>query len=224
MGGSMFNKGKWAGARAKGLKVKGAIKNNVVFYRAESQAISLTNMIPNGSFETNTTGWAGSGTLSRIAVPAPVHGEFGSWCGQNAHKVNGAHYIQLSSALSGIVSGRKYYIRSRVRFAINGYGNVIQFYNAANALANGVTAYTMPAVNTWYVYDALWTAPNANNVQLRFNFSNGSGNNDRTGQIDNIMMLDLTTAFGAGNEPDAATMKTLIENEGYWDGTKVIQW
>jgi len=37
------------------------------------------------------------------------------------------------------------------------------------------------------------------------------------------MMINLTAAFGAGNEPTAADMRSIIAAEsGYWDGAKSI--
>ena len=39
--------------------------------------ITLTNMLSNGSFETNTTGWGAGDTLSRVSN-SPVHGEYGT--------------------------------------------------------------------------------------------------------------------------------------------------
>jgi len=186
------------------------------------QSVTLTNMLTNGSFETDTTGWAGSGTMTRLAIPTPGHGEFGSWCGQDAQTVNGAHYLQRSAALAGFVSGHQYYIRSMVRYSTSGYGNIVQYYNAATALANGVAAFTMSAVNTWYLYDCVWTAPNSNSLQLRFNFSNGNGNQARTAQVDNVMIIDLTAAFGAGHEPATVTMAAVLP-DGYFDGTKVVE-
>ena len=40
----------------------------------------------------------------------------------------------------------------------------------------------------------------------------------------NVMMLDLTSAFGAGNEPDLETIRQLVVSAGgFWNADKTIQ-
>ena len=216
---STFTSGQqWRNAFVEGQRINGAYQGGVHFYERVATNVSLKNIVPNGSFETNTTGWTGSGTLSRIALPVS-HGESGSWCGQNSHRVNGAHSILLSPGLS-VVSGNQYYIRARTRFTSNGYGNIVQFQNNATNIGAAVTM----TVNQWSLLDCIWQA-NSSTFPLRLNFTNGNGNTDRTAQCDNIMVINLTAAFGAGNEPDALSMRSFIASKGgYWDGDVVTVW
>lgn len=176
----------------------------------------LTNLISNGSFEADTTGWTGSLTLSRQALGVP-HGEFGSWRGQNAGTVNGAHWLQRSAALP-VVSSRRYYLRARVATATATMGNIVQFANTTTALT-GAPSLTLTPVNSWQVYDMIWTA-NTASLTLRVNFTGGSGNQARQGWLDNMMIIDLTDTFGAGNEPDIEDIREVVaDGGGYWDGT-----
>ena len=52
-----------------------------------------------------------------------------------------------------------------------------------------------------------------------------SGNNDTYGRLDNIVMVDLTEHFGAGNEPPLVAIRQgVLDNppDGWWDGTTEI--
>lgn len=175
-----------------------------------ASSIHLANMISNGSFETNTTGWGGSHTLSRVAL-TPAHGESGSWAGQMSGSVNGAIYAQLSTALT-VTSGRKYYIRAQVKNASSGYANIIQFMNNATALA-GFNTQTL-TLNQWSLYDGIWTA-NSAALLLRLNFTGGNGNQSRTAQFDNIMVIDLTGSYGASKEPGISHLRDVVND--YFD-------
>lgn len=178
--------------------------------------ITLTNLVSNGSFETNTTGWTGSHTLSRQTL-TPNHGETGSWAGQVSGSVNGAINVTVSPAVS-VVNGRRYYIRSQVKNVTNGYANICQYMNNTTALA-GISATPTLTVNTWELYDGIWTA-NSTSLTLRLNFTGGNGNNNRTAQFDNIMVIDLTAAYGSGNEPSIEAIRSLVNNNGgFWNGS-----
>jgi len=217
---------KWTDAWIAGQKVSEIWRNGVKIYESVPYVPSqytLTNMLSNGSFEDSgvgITGWTGVATPTRIAVPSPVHGEYGSWCGQvsSSSNQNTIRYIARSSALS-VVSGRKYYIRLQCRDTGNNlnwslYNNTTAF---SPAISGSLTA------NTWGLADGIWTA-NSSTLTFRIQFaSTNNPNTTRTHQIDNVMVIDLTTPFGAGNEPDAATMRSIIAaNNGYWDGAQQI--
>lgn len=200
---------------AQGKKIRKAYKNGTLFF---STNIVLTNLLTNGSFETNTTGWTGSQTLTRV-TKNPVHSEYGNYVGQCSGKVNGAIYIQRSSALTGLVSGRKYYIRTKAQSTIPYYAYQIQFMNNSNALSGfEIEDISNGTDNGWYLYDGIWTA-DSTSLTLRANFTGGGGNNNRTIQIDNIMIIDLTTPYGSGNEPSIDYLRDIVSsNNGYWDG------
>lgn len=205
----------WAHAFAQGREIDRVFKDGAEFYTAAR--VPLTNLLSNGGFEADTSGWTGSLTLSRQAL-SPSHGEVGAWYARNTGTVNGAHYFQRSAALA-VVSGRRYYLRCQTAIATAGYGNVVQFYNTATALAAGVSSITLSTANVWSLYDAIWTA-NTTSLTLRVNHSGGNGNQTRTGWLDNVMVIDLTAAYGAGLEPDLATIRqTVLNRGGYWDGT-----
>lgn len=204
---------------AQGKKIRKAYKNGTLFY---SRNLILTNMIYNGSFETNTTEWSGSTTLTRIAKN-PSHSEYGSYVGQVSGRTNGNIYVQRSSAQTDFTSGRKYYIRSKVRSVIAGYAYMIQYMNATTALSGStITDISSGEDNGWSIYDMIWTA-NTSSLRLRLNFTGGIGYINRTIQFDNIMIINLTEAFGSGNEPTLIDIRDIVNfNGGYWDGSLAV--
>lgn len=208
-------------AYIQGRRVSSIFKNGQQIFNYVPKSYSLTNILSNGGFETNVTGWTsnfGGAQPTRIAVPTPVHGEVGSWCLQNTGTINGAHYVQLTTA-QAITNGNRYYVRARVRFSTAGFGNIMTFMNAATALAE-IDAPTL-TVNQWTTIDGIWTA-NAATLQLRVNFSGGNGNQLRTAQVDNVMLINLTTPFGS-DIPELNALKSAIFNVGgFWDGTNTV--
>lgn len=207
-------------AYAHGNTVQALYKAGVRVWNRPS-GITLTNLLTNGSFDTNTTGWTGSHTLART-TPTQAHDETGSdWVGRNNGNVNGTIHVQRSAA-QPVTTMRVYYIRAQCRFTVAGYANVVQFYNNTTALSNGITSMSLPGVNQWGLYDGLWTA-NTSSLTLRLQFSGGNGNNARACEIDNVMMFDLTDTFGAANIPTIEQMRDLVATgEYYWEGAKSL--
>ena len=202
-----------------GTVLKGACQNGTVFYKKATVSVPLTNLITNGSFESDISGWNGGGTFSRIAVPSPAHGEYGSYCAQSQQTVNGTVTIYIASGSAPVtVIGNIYYLRARTRYSSNGYADVAQFRNNAATIGTSVTM----TLNTWALLDMLWTATNAT-LPLYIQFTGGNGNQQRTVQADNAMLINLTTSFGAGQEPAIADIRAAVNAEGgWWDGAKTI--
>ena len=204
-----------------GTVLKGACQNGTVFYKKATVSVALTNLIENGSFEDGgVSGWnISGGSISRVAVSSPTHGEFGSACAHIQQTVNGTVSISIASALvPTTVIGNIYYLRARTRYSSNGYANVAQFRNNAALIGTSVTM----TLNTWALLDMLWTATNAS-LPLYIQFTGGNGNQQRMVQADNIMLIDLTSAFGAGQEPALADIREAVNAAGgWWDGAKTI--
>ena len=163
--------------------------------------ISLTNLTPNGSFETTTNWWL-SGSRVTIPVALPT-GEPGSNC------------LSLTSAntplLLSLKTDNKYYARVLLlTTSVSTISSIIFSVGGLNISKSN------PTQNTWYFVDNI--VPVSSITGMNFGVS-GTGN----GCIDNIMIINLTDAYGAGNEPDLATIRQLVADNGnYWDGTKVI--
>ena len=199
-------------------------------------AVSLTNLVGNGSCEVNITGWnasQGSAAPTRLTPLPTAHGEFGIACAQVNGNVNysaqsGANKLSTQYANITVVSGRQYYMRAIARNTLPAMpvsGNSMQFNN--NGVDIGHAFVSLGASSgTWGLVDYVWTA-NTTTLGLRCQFSvtGASGNTASTFQVDNLMLIDLTAAFGAGNEPPGAVIRDAIDKhtqKGYWDGAATV--
>ena len=209
--------------------------------------IDLTNIVTNGSFETNTNGWVGymtnqQGTQSTLAplrvvnnTPLPVHGETGAWCAQMGTKTQGLVYINPTTPIPTII-GHKYYVRARVSLR----GNTVPGVTTGCTVIHGTTipvrgtalppplfdGLQTPNIEDWNLIDCIWTADIAGlNMRFIWQQTGNMGNNETYGRVDNIVMVDLTEAFGAGNEPPLFAIRQGVRNvppNGWWDGTTTI--
>jgi len=210
-------------------------------------SINLTNIVTNGSFEANVSGWSGfmtnqQGTQSTLApvrvpnnTPLPVHGEAGSWCAEMGTKTQGVVYINPTTPIPTIV-GHKYYVRARVSLrggtepgvttgctVIHGTGVPVRGTALPPPLFDGLQT---PDITEWNLIDTIWTADIAGlNMRFIWQQTGNSGNNETYGRVDNIVMIDLTEAFGAGNEPPLFAIRQGVRNvppNGWWEGTTEI--
>ena len=211
-------------------------------------SINLTNIVTNGSFETNVAGWSGfmtnqQGTQSTLApirvtnsTPPPVHGETGAWCAQIGVKTQGLVYINPTTPIPTII-GHKYYVRARVSLR----GSTVPGVTTGCTVIHGTTVpvrgvalppplfdgLQTPNTTGWNLIDTIWTADIAGlNMRFIWQQTGNMGNNETYGRLDNVVMIDLTEAFGAGNEPPLPAIRQGVLNtppNGYWDGTTVIE-
>lgn len=119
------------------------VRNVVACKAATAGALVVTraNLIPNPSFETNTTGWAGRGTLARVAG-----GSHGSWCAQVT--ATSTQVAIDSPQITTFTPGYDYTLSCYVKcldasipFYIVGYwsdsaGTLISFFQNAQALVS----------------------------------------------------------------------------------------
>ena len=213
----------------------------------------LTNLISNGSFEVNTTGWEGFNTnqnnaqstlaIGRVSknLASQNHGEYGDWCARLGVKAQGVLYLNPTTSYAP-TNGNKYYIRALVSLRsdmasvcsgcviMNGVDtsntNVIPIRGATlnTPLTDGLLSLD---TTQFTLIDAIWTA-NVPWLRLRtvFQTTQNQGNNDQSGRLDNIMLIDLTSSFGTGLEPTLmAIRQAILDNPvatnggmGYFEG------
>ncbi|MCL2215670.1 MAG: putative Ig domain-containing protein [Defluviitaleaceae bacterium] len=209
--------------------------------------IYLTNIVQNGSFENNVSGWNGfstnkQGTQSTLApmqvannTPAPEHGETGSWCAQIGVKTQGLVYMNPNNPIPTTV-GHKYYVRGQVSLR----GSTVAGMTTGCTVVNGTTVpvrdvvlppplfdgLQTPNVTGWNLIDTIWTA-DVSPLNMRFIWqqTGNQGNNETYGRVDNIVMVDLTEHFGEGNEPPLFAIRQGVLNtppHGWWEGTAAI--
>lgn len=193
-------------------------------YVVESETYKLTNLISNGNFETDISGWVvnGSGTLSKSADVAYI-GSYSLKCvASNANTYCGPK-IDVTSLLN---MSHKYYLLSHGMCTVLGssglwYGEIGRTESGSNVYVGIYGEGNPTASNQWlrgcaYIdflnssVTAVWISP------TRFRDTGAAGD---TIYQDGICLVDLTETFGEGNEPDKAWCDTHLN---YFEGTIYI--
>lgn len=171
--------------------------------------VMMTNLVPEGSFETMTK-WTTWGT----SLPDATQAQHGSYS------------LNLDTtgkfAAVGIpvpVLGHKYYAREYIKSSgeINPSDCRFEIHGGDGVGLNWVIGMNQGNYPEWTIKSGIVTieAVNASGYVLR-TFALDS---KATVWLDNIVLVDLTEAFGAGNEPDLAWCDAHIP---YFDGTQPV--
>jgi len=169
---------------------------------AVSKGVCLTNLVTNGDFRNGTTGWV-------ISSNATITG---SQIIFTANSVN-MYFLQSNLYTPNSKSGNKLYIKLNIvsntlvgtgYIRVGGYGGN-DFCNQ-NDISSVNTS--IPIGNISKIITVREAAGNDNQstIFLLATYTSGSM------IIDDVEIIDLTTAFGAGNEPTQAQMDTIISN------------
>ena len=161
----------------------------------------LTNLIKNGSFESNANSWTLTGATTIVSTGA----KFGTKA--LYHNGTGA-VVDYAGQPIPVKAGHRYIFSAWIKNLSN-VGAAIDVSTKGSILIPPSTDYTYGSVE--YVA----TANEVVNFVVGWHnaVSNGGGV-----WVDGVMLLDLTEAFGVGNEPSKAEVDASIQtNGGWWD-------
>jgi hypothetical protein len=213
--------------------------NDNLFWIDEApESQKLINLVSDGSFENGVTGWMSAnaeGNITQAAVMSPSHNEYGSYCLMYNHTANtfaNNHRVHLANF--SYLENHKYYVRAQFYPTDTSIANsAIQTFIAGNTsgieynIAVKSTLGSPPLTrNVWNLLDGIYTPPspvnpNVNYLQLMIVML-GAKQNTTPSYFDNVVALDLTESYGAGNEPDLATIRQIVnDNNGYFDEIKL---
>ena len=162
----------------------------------------LTNLVANGNF-VNTTGWssyvsnnsASSNTLTNTATGVD-------------------RFPSLSQALAAPTIGRKYALTVRVRVTNSNATSISYRYG----LAASVVLQASPVANTWYQKTIIITCDNTYATLAIYHiYATNAAANGKVMEVQYVSCVDLTAAFGAGNEPTQ-------EEYAAWINTQSNSW
>lgn len=158
----------------------------------------LTNLVTNGDFSNGTTGWgADYGTLSASSNELTFTA--------TSDRVTSARILQLI----GTIAGHKYYVHGSImRTNANKFRPMV-----------GADSLTLTAVaNTYVTYGVVVTALNTGSHSVYLPDTVAG----EVIKFKNLLVIDLTEAFGAGNEPTAEQMDAYLAAypDSWFDGTK----
>lgn len=158
--------------------------------------VRLTNLVVNGDFSQGATGCSAS------RCTASVVDGYGQFVGIGGHE----NYEMLTSVTSPSIIGHVYYTRFDIR-TVNGAPSFLMRYYGQTAVVPNITQQ-----NVWLTRSGRATAGVGNTTHyIRVSWGNGENQAGKITHLDNVVTIDLTESFGAGNEPTTAQMDAIME-------------
>lgn len=170
-----------------------------------------TNLITNGDFSNGTTGWSASaaGTSSYSVLEGMAHFlPTVAYEGINSNKIQtiAGHKYYVSAVMQTTDAGACVYF---IGLNASSPRNVVTFSAINDGLAHSLSAVVTCIINNVDGY-------------LKPQSTATSGYSDIA--VDNVLCIDLTAAFGAGNEPTAEQMDAYLAAypNSWFDGSALI--
>lgn len=190
---------------------------------------TVPNAVVNGHFTENTTGWSAvNSTLSASNGRLIVTGN-GGGAEPQASKSLGTNYIAQNDKLfvSCLFKALNADIERATIYMYGGTGSTSKAQNIAAAAAGQKlptdTEYTWTGVITVDTTVVQGTA----RIYLSTKYATAAASTNKQSEFDVVFVANLTTIFGAGNEPSAAqfeaSIKAVNSNAVYYDGTKTVR-
>ena len=168
---------------------------------ASIQYLPMTNQVTNGDFSNGTTGWtASNSTLSALSNTLSITG-------------NGGASSANCLTNQPITGTKKIYIAAKMRVT-NAVCQEVSIYNYTGGGSDGQVKKTSPAQNTWYPLSMVVSTNHGagSNLTLTSTYDDAATANGKVAEAQYVMILDLTTIFGAGYEPTAEEMDNWLLN------------
>ena len=150
-----------------------------------------TNLVQNGDFSKGTAGWLAN--YSTLTVANNI--------GTNIP--NGTDYIgRMEQTVSNQTINHKVYFTAKIRVTNSVLNNVqVYVYDTSPTFAYNAK----PSINVWTKTSGLATL-NSTSFRLfsRQEYADAATAKDKVMEVKEVLAIDLTALFGAGNEPDLA--------------------
>ena len=166
--------------------------------------VTLTNIIPNGSFEVNSD-WSST-----------VYDTTEHYQGSRSSKLGPGSTISVTGQVQSPVVGHQYYGRRYIKSqgTIQAADDRFEWYAGDGAGLNFVFAHNNGNYPDWTMQSSIITVSAVNGTSYRIrNFVVNAVNPCWT---DCLMIIDLTAGFGSGNEP---SKEWCDENIPYFNGS-----
>lgn len=189
---------------------------NVVNYNeipeTQERTYLLTNIVRNGSFENNLVGFniRGSSTSEEYNIINNSTSRFGTKsCGRKQGAASSSNYLSQNVSL---VKDHIYYYSM---YASTASANEQLFKSDIYSKDGSLIEDYLTSIDGWKKESILYTSSETQDERLSINF----GNVTDMLYVDGIVLVDLTQAFGAGNEPPLVWCDNNIE---YFDTAMFI--
>lgn len=161
-----------------------------------------SKQVPN-MFASETTGY----TASNCSLAVSSH--VASLTGNAAATGFTASYATSTA----YASGKKIFIHGRMRTTAASIDKLSWVIGGTTSGSAYAWSQNNPVQNTWYDISTVYTcaAGWAGDIKHVFGLDEADGSNTKVMQVSEWLALDLTTLFGAGNEPSAAVMEAWVQ-------------
>lgn len=166
---------------------------------SDATCVAATNLVSNGDFSQGANGW--SAMYSSISM-------YNGLLSMNA----AAQWGKARTIIPTPVVGDKYYYRAEV----NTPTASVYYFGIYNLEQYIVTVGVQNVSSIRLI---------TTSAQAYFDFGDSRSTGWEVAYIDNVLCIDLTAAFGAGNEPTATQMDAMLANfpNSWFNGTNIIQ-
>jgi len=174
------------------------------------------NLVTNGDFSNGATGW------SAMYCALSVSNNILTATGDGAN--SGLSTYALTTIPS--VEGKKVFMRARVKVTNEVCDNIVLLATPNISGSSVTVAYkATPSKDAEYFLTGILTVPSGWSGDLRFrvqsSYADAATANGKVMKVQCALAIDLTSAFGSGNEPTAAQMDALLSfyPNSWFDGT-----
>ena len=176
---------------------------------------TITNMIKNGNFEKDAANWALSG--ASITSDEKYSGEKSLMLSPNTTAMS----TQTLSSTAPVLN-HKYYgsIMYKTASGLTAADNRFEWYNTDNSDALMVFANKKDTQGKWERLSGIGQITSTSYLDKSWYVRNFMVNATTNSYVDEVMIVDLTETFGAGNEP---TKEWCDGNINYFEGTTIIK-
>lgn len=179
-----------------------------------------TNIVTNGNFP-DTTGWTAADTSNALSAANNILSLTGSL---TARFPSARH-----SANNTCVAGHKIYIKANMRItsdltAVVGHSMKVVVSGATSGSELTVEQVNSPTQNTWYEFNGIVTLTDQTGAtQLRCSQVYGDADtaNGKVMEIKEVRAVNLTSVFGAGNEPSVTECDAIFKD--WFSGTTGVR-
>ena len=176
---------------------------------------TITNMVKNGGFEKDVANWELSG--ASITSDEKYSGGKSLMLSPNTTAMS----TQTLSSTAPVLN-HKYYgsIMYKTASGLTAADNRFEWYNTDNSDALMVFANKKDTQGKWERLSGIGQITSTSYLDKSWYVRNFMVNATTNSYVDEVMIVDLTETFGAGNEP---TKEWCDENINYFEGTTIIK-
>ena len=180
----------------------------------------LNQLVANGNFANGTTGWVSSASAA-ISATGNVLTITGNGLGTLPNASNTTN--------TACANGKRVYFICKAKVTNSNALNIlVQAQGSTGGVATTFITQASPVNGTEYQLSGIYTfdASKTGNIMcyIIHQYADAATANGKVMEVQNVLAFDLTTIFGAGNEPTATEMDDIIAQYGttYWDGTRSV--